>query len=59
MSDRAWRLFEWSWKLGFAAGIAIALGMLTARVPSLDDAVRSLLAAIPAFLVGRTINPRE
>lgn len=59
MSDRAWRLFEWTWKLLVAVALAVGLGLASAQVPSLDDAFRAILASIPAFLVGKTINPRE
>ena len=59
MSDRAWRLFEWTWKATVACGLAAGLGLLTAQVPSLDDAVRGIVSMIPGLLLGRTINPVE
>lgn len=59
MSDRQWRLFEWTWKAAFACGLAAILCLATAKVPSLDDAVRGIIATIPGLMMGRTINPVE
>lgn len=59
MSDRAWRLLEWTWKAAVATGAAAGLMLATANHPSADDIVRGLIAAIPGLIVGRTINPQE
>lgn len=59
MSERAWKLLEWTWKAAVGALLAVLLMLWTANHPSEDDVVRGVLAAIPAFLVGKTINPKE
>lgn len=52
MSPRAWRLFEWTWKLVVATGCSVGLMLWTAHHPSADDIARGLLAVLPGLVVG-------